>query len=261
MIFISGHLTALDDALVTHVRQIDFAPPSVQEIKIMFCSYLDRFGGYINEFRGELVNWVEEVATSLKLSSSELGEIYRNALPAAIIRDQRPPLKYMIDAFIRKTGRSNEWDFVIDSSQYSIDQDPQGPSLGEVAELMGEVFGSASRIPDDGRVSLPISESFWFGIPLQSALSGVPLLAGLTEQLKNVGDLQVVDWGWPKGLWKPTEGCVYRPRLQSGAWATHGQTPTETPWQTAGFTLGLRKLVDSEEHGAARTGNPWRRLV
>ena len=104
----------------------------------------------------------------------------------------------------------------------------------------------AWAIPSDGRVNLAFTmESL---IRLKSSTSHpVRLTTQFHSNLKHAdGDFCIVDWGWPKGLWEPSEGLLYR--LDST-----GEMPTIL-WQKRNKTFGpVRK------NGGC--GKQWQRLV
>lgn len=81
--------------------------------------------------------------------------------------------------------------------------DGRGESLiPAIAELLELRFGINSLIPDDGRLSLTFTKSFYRSLSLLAPSlpncernEAITLLSQLTSRF--IGKLMVVDWGWP----------------------------------------------------------------
>ncbi|AEO66502.1 uncharacterized protein THITE_2154552 [Thermothielavioides terrestris NRRL 8126] len=251
MIFLSSPLAELDHALVPYVQQIKFFL-NPERVRNVFCLYLDQLDKDFAESRDELADWVEEAVAKLQLSGTEVREIYHGAVEQAKTERRKLALKDLISAYTTKTGRPSEWDFVTDTTLYGSDQNGQRATTPQVAEQLFRLFGPAAWLPDDGRLTLNFTEAFLSTCAAPArALETITQLGNLTQQLHRTGGIQIVDWGWPQGLWAPTKGLVYR---------TQPQLTNETPrtpaeqWADAGFTLGIH-LVDGQG------SKPWRRLV
>lgn len=263
MIFISDRLSAVDYALQPYIKPIALPLPSAESIKNVLAYHLHHLGDSFVGAREEVLDWVTTAVENSMLSVQEVRKIYRAAVQQALTEGRELALKDILREYTAETGRHNEWDVVSNMSLYGENEAGEGARPPEIAELLPEAFGPASIIPDDARLCLTFSESFFPTAAPHTALRGIMLLSELTKRFLDVADFQVVDWGWPKGLWAPMEGCAYQPRTQVAA-HTPPTSAFRTPqqrWDDAGFTFGLRHLIEDHEHGAPRCGKPWRRLV
>lgn len=197
-------------------------------------------------------------AGRLGLTGAELFLICNTARRAAGEAQRTITLGDMIHAYTVTTGRPDEWDLVTDPSLYGDEEDCEDEP--EIVQCLLEEFGRASEIPNDGRLDLLFSRAFYADRPSDVALEVIEQLGEFARAFKDTTQIQVIDWGWPKGLWAPVKGCVYR--LQGAPAAQfHAQTPPQRQWAEAGFTFGPKSLVDGKGDGHSRRGKPWRRLV
>jgi hypothetical protein len=261
MILLSSDLPALGTHLVRYIRPIAFPPPSPEDIGKMFSSYLNQLDtpDFV-ESADDMVNWVVATATMLQLSVREFRDIFQRAAAHANRRSQNLNLSGLIKAYTTTTGRPDEWNLVDDISLYGSDQAAEGTSAPAATEVLRNVFGSWSELPDDGRLPLTFFETFYSGAPPASALEGANALSKATEELQKVGGMWIVDWGWPRGIWYPMQGCAYTPNGLYRWVAPEMKHPREE-WERAGFTIGLADVISSQEHGSSQSGGPWRRLV
>jgi hypothetical protein len=262
IIFLSSHMhpAALDQALVPYIRQVTFPAPSPEAIRNRIRSFLDgtRYEPYRVESREKMVGWLVVVAESLKLSLAEIRNICQHATNQAHQEGRLAALGDIIKALTKTTGRLNEWDFVTDTSLYACggNQAAEGATTPNIAEGLLEILGHWSEIPDDGRLPLAFSSSFSSTVDSSTRIEGIKRLNELTKRLLKVGSLSVIDWGWPGRLW-----CATYPGEDVEYWPTNTWKPPREQWEKAGFTFGLRGLLDSKEYGSAKCGSPWRRLV
>jgi hypothetical protein len=230
----------------------------------MFCYDLDRMDEpLVDESRDGILQWVEITAGSLRLTPGDARNIYQGAVELADAEGRPLSLKDVIKAYTRTTGRPDELDLVTNTSLYADGLTPETSTASEIAEQLFNIFGHASLIPDDGRVLLGFTKSayskFATAITGGGRLYPIDRAGRATEDLWKVGGLQVVDWGWPEGLWAPTVGCIYD--LQRAAQSPTLVPPPQQQWKDASFTFGLRDQLNTAQHGAPRCGKPWRRLV
>ncbi|KAK4040152.1 hypothetical protein C8A01DRAFT_15915 [Parachaetomium inaequale] len=262
MIFLSNRLVNLDPALIQYVPQISFPIPTPEAIGKIFSLYLDQLDPACVESRDEMVSWVVVAAANLGLSRRDVQAIYQSAVEQTIGKGRRLGLKDLIRGYTTKTGRPDEWDLVTDMSLYSDESSPEASLTPEVEQLLLDHFGLACEIPHDGRLDLAFSKSFHSKMSRDFSFKLIAPLANITEELRRYhGQLMVVDWGWPNGLWSPTQGRVYSPQTLS-SWESSG--PSGTPqqrWDEGRSTLGPRDLVNNPEHAAKECSKPWRRLV
>ena len=262
MILLSNDLpTPLDTLLVRYIRSIPFPSPSAEDVGKMFSSYLSQLDppDFV-ESADDMVNWVVATATMLRLSVREFRDIFERAAAHANRGNRKLNLSGLIKAYTTTTGRPDEWKLVDDTSLYDSDRVVEGTTVPAVTEVLRNVFGSWSELPDDGRLPLTFLETFYSGAPPDSALKGANALSKATEELQKVGGMWIVDWGWPRGIWYPMEGCAYMPNGLYRWVAPELKHPREE-WARAGFTIGLGDIINSQEHGSSQSGGPWRRLV
>ncbi|KAK4104230.1 hypothetical protein N658DRAFT_466275 [Parathielavia hyrcaniae] len=263
MIFVSDRLSQVDYALQPHIKLIEFSLPSAETIKNMLCDRVIEIGQSSVESRDEILEWITTVADNSMLTGQESLAILAG-LDQAEREGRTVTLRDIIKAYTAETGRPDEWDFVSDLSPFHTDGEGSVETYipPEISELQVNAFGMASAIPDDGRLCFTLSPESFSIADHDTAQRWTMLLSELTRRLLDVGDFQVIDWGWPRGLWTAKNGCVYR--LRQGM-PPHSSNPVfDTPqqmWEEEGFTFGLRHLLEADEHGAARCGKPWRRLV
>jgi hypothetical protein len=262
MILLSDRLVNLDPALIQYIPQISFRIPTPEAIGKMVGLYLDQLDPACVESRDELVGWVVAAAEKLGLSRRDVQEIYQTVVEQTIGQGRRLGLKDLIRRYTAKTGRPDEWDLVTDMSLYSDGSSPGGSLTPEVEQLLLDHFGLACEIPHDGRLDLAFSKSFHSKMSRDFSLKLIAPLANITEELRRYrGQFMVVDWGWPNGLWAPTQGRVYSLQTLSGL---ESSGPPETPqqrWDEGMSTLGPRGLVNNPEHAAKKCSKPWRRMV
>lgn len=216
------------------------------------------------ESRDELVSWVVVAAEKLGLSRRDIQAIYQTVVEQTIGQGRRLGLKDLIRGYTATTGRPDEWDLVTDMSLYSDGSSPEGSLTPEVEQLLLDHFGLACEIPDDGRLGIAFSKSFHSKISRDSSLKLIAPLANITAELRRCyGHFMVVDWGWPNGLWTPTQGRVYSSLfLTRSDFESSGPPGTlQQQWDKGMSTLGPRSLVNNPEHAAKECSKPWRRLV
>lgn len=227
----------------------------------MFSSYLTQLGAAdFVESADDMVDWVMATAAMLPLSVREFRDIFERAASHASRGNQKFNLSGLIRAYTTTTGRPDEWKLVDDISLYASDRTVEGTITPAVTEVLRNVFGPWSELPDDGRLPLTVFETFYSGAPPDSALKAANALSKATEELQKVGGMWIVDWGWPSGIWYPMEGCAYTPNGLYRWVAPEVKHPQEE-WARAGFTIGLADVISSQEHRRSESGGPWRRLV
>jgi hypothetical protein len=283
MIIMSSSLQAVDRTLAPYIQQIPFPAPDTETIRKIFCLYLHWLNRDKDESAADILDWVVVAFKELGLSFGELRAIYQEAM-AQPVREKRPlTLKDMVRAYTAQTARPDEWDLVTDESLYGDDQTEGESATPAFAQHLVGLFGPLAGIPSDGRLELAFSASYYRGILPQfvSALSWSH--GNFCQELAQLGNVKIVDWGWPKGLWAATEGCVYRlteddpedseeeedePEVveveESDTTVPVPSKPQVTPqqrWKEAGFTFGLRGLEHDAGQCAGTFGKPWRRLV
>jgi hypothetical protein len=228
----------------------------------------------------EIGDWIRRNAARLALPGRDVREILRGAVGRANAGGRCLTLNHIIDAYSAKTGRPNEWDFVTDTSLYRDDDSAAITVPSKITDSLLYYIGPASCLPDDGRLPLTFSRSFFTSMPHDQAEEIIESVTKSTEKLQQEGNLTVVDWGWPRGLWSPTMGCVYvLPVVPCGYGARtrysrydptlaipeqRSKPAPQQQWKDKGFTCGLRHILNSDqsdEHRAASCGKPWRRLV
>ncbi|KAH6632198.1 hypothetical protein F5144DRAFT_593009 [Chaetomium tenue] len=253
-----GHRPSIH--LVRYIRQVSFPLPSPEDIKKMFTSYLSQLDPEFVEPGDVMVNWVTATATTLRLSVRQFRDIFQRAAAHADRGNRKLNLSSLIKAYTSTTGRPDEWSFIADTSLYGSSQVSEGTTAPAVTKLLRDAFGSWSELPDDGRLPLTISETFYSGAPSDSAVQGASALEKATEELQKCGAMWIVDWGWPRGIWYPMQGCAYTP---SGLyrWIAPDIKHPREEWERAGFTVGLADLILNQEHDGFQSGSPWRRLV
>jgi hypothetical protein len=257
MILLTSNDQTWDTDLVRYIRQFFFLPPQDEEIETMFSSLLNQLDPDSVESGDTMVSWVVATAPVLQLSVREIRDIFHRAVGHANRGGRKLALSDIIKAYTTTTGRQDEWDLVDDISLYGSGQAAEGTTTPRVTEFLRTTFGAWSELPDDGRLPFTFLESFYSGLPLDSATKGAKILGKATEELQKVGRMWIVDWGWPKGTWCPIQGCAYTP---SGLyrWIDPEVKHPLEEWNRAGFTFGLRDVVEGQQHGG---GSPWRRLV
>ncbi len=264
VVFLSTPLAVLDTALRPYFRQITFPAPTGDTLQELCYSYLCLSSHRFEGSREEVMAWAAD-ADKIGLSSSELVAICYHTIDPTRGRSRAPGLGDLIQAYVDRTGRPNEWDLVTDQSLYGGDQTMLASMSPRVSEFVSDHFGAAGNIPSDGRLDILFSNAFLAGKPDQMALHILKMLGLANIILDDFGPMHIFDWGWPKGLWCPMRGCLYEMQTQHRPLRpTNHQTPTETPqqqWEKAGFTCGLRSLLDGEETSARGAGKPWRRLL
>jgi hypothetical protein len=259
MIFLSGPLNALDATLVPYIQQIALRPRPAESIKNIFCANLDRLNPDLVESRDDIVQWIKVASEKLRLSGHQVRRIFRGAVELSTTGEVRPlTLNDVIKAYMTVTGRPDEWDLVRDTSLYADNRATDTPTAPAVAEALFKVFGVSSLIPDDGRLILAFTKAPYAHTYRHSAFIRIGRLEKASKGLWEVGSLQVVDWGWPEGLWAPAAGCIYyvHPEALSPTLVTNSLP--QHHWKYAGFTLGLLNTV---QDGLLGCGQPWRRLV
>lgn len=181
-----------------------------------------------------------------------------------LIRESRD--KFTVDDLIwgytTTTGRPNEWDLLTDQALYGDEQTGANPAAPEVAQHLIEQFGVCAGLPCDGRLGLLFTKSFHAGKTPDSSMRTITRLGEVTRQLSQNGRLQVVDWGWPTGLWAPVLGCLYelRPqRLQLILEPPQRSASPQQQWRDAHFSFGLANPVKGIVGGGF--GKPWRRFL
>lgn len=268
MILVSGPLAVVDSALVPYIQQIPFHAPDTETIKRIFGFHLDHLGPDQLESRDEILGWVIVASQELGLSFGEIRAIYRDAVDQAKREKRRLNLQDMIRAYTTKTGRPDEWNLVTDEPLYGNDQAEDDSVMPGLADQLVDLFGPLAAIPRDGRLELAFSTNYYGGIQPQSVATLSRMLSAALQELADVGNLKIVDWGWPKGLWTATEGCLYelKDKVPEGphtpgadSLATH-ITPQQR-WKEAGFTFGLRNPQKDAQDCTETSIKPWRRLV
>lgn len=169
----------------------------------MFRSFLGHNATF-NKIEPKVLSWVADVARNMRLSRAKTGRILSSAQEAAKSGSPSGAFRFttMIGFYTKHTGRPDEWDFVTNSEPiaqlYHDEHQNEAKALPpEVIEELTKTFGVASSIPDDGRLPLVFSKSFFPNIPLQAALDAIRALGELTEELK-VGNVGVIDWAGPR---------------------------------------------------------------
>jgi hypothetical protein len=297
MIILSSSLAALDSALAPYIQQITFPNPDREIIKKIFNFHLDRLDLREKkvESREEILKWVLVASAELGLSFGVLRAIYRDAVEQANREKRSLGVKDMIRAYTAKTGRPDEWDLVTDESLYGDDQttdeslygddqttgeslDDDGRTAGEsaapaLAKHLADLFGPCSAIPSDGRLELAFSPAFYRGVEPQRARTSSTFISNYLRAWPEPGLIKIIDWGWPEGLWAPTEGCVYKVRqghvekreqegeLEGSGTALPGPPAPQRMWKEARFTFGPRGLGNDAGLCVGESGKPWRRLV
>ncbi|KXX81511.1 Lon protease [Madurella mycetomatis] len=259
VLIFSSHTPSVDYALRPYMKQIPFAPLSADQTVKLFTHFLDQLEPSLIQSRALIDYWLQNATGDLNLSGLEIRKLIRDATGRARMMGRGLELDDIIKTWTGKTGRLEEWDMVRDrwrghSYEEGDDADPR------IVDTLLREFGNACSIPDDGRLSLSLTKSFYSALPLDSALHSIGLLQEANKAIRAerwTGTFTVVDWGWPSNSrWQPQEGCVYRPR---GPSTTHASTGSQEQWRRAGFALGLRRLLDNDDCGT-ECGKPWRRL-
>lgn len=269
MILVSGPLAAVDSALAPYIQRVHFHAPDTETIKRIFGFHLDRLGPDQLESRDEILGWVIVASQELRLPFGEIRAIYRDAVDQAKREKRRLNLQDMIRAYTTKTGRPDEWNLATDEPLYGNDQAADDSVMPGLAEQLVNLFGPLAAIPRDGRLELAFSTTYYGDIQPQSVPKLSRVLSAALQELANVGNLKIVDWGWPKGLWAATEGCLYE--LKQDEDPEEPDTPVPDPlashitpqqqWNEAGFTFGPRNLENDARDCTGASIKPWRRLV
>ncbi|KIX03687.1 uncharacterized protein Z518_07240 [Rhinocladiella mackenziei CBS 650.93] len=261
LILLTSHVSALDRALKAYVKQVAFRPLSADASARIFRFFLERAETENTEVEREILEWFQDVTTDWEASGREIRGLFVTAVDRASAKRRTLTLDDVIKAYTAMTGRRNDWDFVTESSLYvDLSQKEDQAAGRQTTQTLLHEFGTACSVPDDGRLPLAFSKSFFECRRPDPSSQLITRLSELTEALQQRhGDFHVVDWGWPRTRWCPQAGCVYQLRHQGSS----ASSPSETAqgrWKRAGFTFGLRRLLDEGGHNRG-CGKPWRRLL
>lgn len=206
-----------------------------------------------------MMRWFQDAITGWTPSGQEIRDLVRISFRRADSQNRKVQLGDLVAAYTSKTGSLNFWDFDTEAASYadfSLNDGFEGTSI--LNKRLSKEFGEISSIPDDGRVSLTFSKSFLQTLPSELAFQHIETIQTFYRQIRQSGGLRVFDWGWPRQRWSPQIGCMYE--LEANGSSQPDLDIPKTKWESAGFTYGLRRLLDSTDT-CLGTGRPWRRFM
>ena len=258
----TSHIAQVDYALKAYLKTVPFSFLTSEEMTQILAAFLGQLEFQLASpsTKREIQDWFQDVTTIWRPSGREIRDLVGNSSDRAMAQKRRLTLKDVIATYTAKTGLPDVWDFVTDNSSYTDEpQIDNSAAQSEVIENLVREFGVTCSIPDDGRLPLTFSKSFCLSLPPESALKLINRLSQHTKQLQHFGKFQIIDWGWPRALWRPQTGCIYQLRIQEESAYCNAETP-QMRWEKAKFTFGLQRLLNLSvpEIGS---GMPWRRLL
>jgi hypothetical protein len=260
LIFMTSHIAQLDYAFKPYLKPVPFAPLNADQMAQIFVHFLQNSPLANPTTCSEMQDWFQDIITDWAPSGREIRDLVVTSIDRAVAQNRMLELKDVIAAYTARTGRRDFWDFVTEGFSYTDElQNGNLAAEPQVIEKLVREFGATCSIPDDRRLPLVFSKSFFRSMPPESPLQLIDRLSQVTKQLQEFGKFQIVDWGWPRTRWRQRMGCVYQIRIQEASTFSPIETP-QMQWEQAKFTFGLRRLLDAGGPDV-RCGKPWRRLL
>jgi hypothetical protein len=257
LVFSTNRISTIDYSIAAFVKETFTLPQINRDDRLkIFYSFLE-YTSPLTPHEGEppkrdhILDWFKDAIEDWHPSSIEIRDLVVTATSQASVARRALNLDDLITVYTAKTGKQNDWDFVADETLvYGEAEDIRLPqTISEVSVTQGE-----ASVPDDGRLPLELPIAF-------RELFSPERIMSVVDELKRVDGIRIVDWGWPRGRWRRQAGCIYRfGKTAVGSPAETASASAFEKWNKAGFTFGLRRLLQNDESDAD-TGKPWRRLM
>jgi hypothetical protein len=220
-----------------------------------------------NNERSFVLEYVKNISIGQRLSGRQIRTVVQVALSACEAQSRNLQSADIIRAFATASNLEYELNLIESDDMYT-----HNPSEGDSA-LDLELSTWPTKIwsvPSDERMPLSFSRD---NLSFMSSTWGLESVIQLKEVLTRTGNFQVLDWGWPRGVWHPQKGLEYtmypqskennsRLSSHSASEAQWGDEPTIIPkeasleWRDKNWTFGPHR-----RSGSQVLGKPWQRLL
>jgi hypothetical protein len=197
--------------------------------------------------RGFVLEYVKSISIGQQLSGRQIHNFVQEAISAcqAQFRDLKPA--DIIRAFATASNLEYELNLIESDDIYTPSPGQSDSALDlELSTWPTKIWS----VPSDERISLSFSRE---NLSFISSRWGLGSVMQLKEVLTRIGNFQVLDWGWPKGVWYPQRGIEY---------TMYDQLKEEMPkeasleWRDKNWAFGPHRRSRSQV-----LGKPWQRLL
>jgi hypothetical protein len=200
------------------------------------------------EERRHVLKYIKSVSTGQRLSGRQIRNVVQVAISACQAESRNLQPADIIRAFAVASNLEYELNLIESDDIYTHGSGPLDPALDlQLSTWMVPIWS----LPADERISLSFSINNLSNI---TSRSGIQTVTRLKDLLLGTGNFQVLDWGWPRGIWHPQRGIKYEMRLYSSGETSAKEAKLE--WRDRNWTFGPRRRSLSQG-----VGKPWQRLL
>ncbi|PMD29545.1 hypothetical protein L207DRAFT_574145 [Hyaloscypha variabilis F] len=202
-----------------------------------------------DEERSLVLEYIKSISTGQRLSGRQIRNVVQVAISACQAESRNLQPADIIRAFAVASNLEYELNLIESDDIYTHGSGPPDPALDLQLSTWPVPIWS---LPADERISLSFSVG---NLSAMASMSAIETVAQLKDLLSGTGNFQfqVLDWGWPRGIWHPQRGINYEMHPYS---YENISKEAKLEWGDRNWTFGPRRRSLSQG-----MGKPWQRLL